>query len=408
MRPERTFDELVGMIDDPAGERALYDCVQELRSRLDPSLVTCVDAKSQEMAFGRAWLVIRVVLRRIFGVRPEAQGDPGHGRGHWERDNLHSFYLCADPTLDPKIILPSVIAGTLHDIGTVFVDRYADKNRAVRHAEIGALLVHASAIESGLLSPREADLVAWAIAAHTHYLKPSSVKCRDGATRVVEPFPEMDGEEPVMPIWLTRFADRLDCSGPCMVGRHYLTLVRDHDDFGAGDFYRVKYANHMRPANRSEEEIKAGGGTRTMLEHLRMFARSQTNASVYGRYDRGRMVPLRDRYRASLEHILDQVEHPTDIDPERMSERWLLFLNTCIEPTASGASAASKLHDEFLALERETQIAWANGFRAAMAEYLVFADRLLHFVQTSGIEDLLSFDLTMISVRPDSGWCLPR
>lgn len=78
------------------------------------------------------------ILPEILKYAGGRKGDPGQGLGYWTRDYAHAIFLAHDPELDPRFILSCVFGGTLHDIGTMFVDRYAGKERAVCHAKSAA------------------------------------------------------------------------------------------------------------------------------------------------------------------------------------------------------------------------------------------------------------------------------
>lgn len=379
---EISLTELIDMVNNPQKEGLLYEHMEELRERSAKLLGKNISGRKlireNEISLGAT--VVAGVLKRVLERKNPTDGDPGHGPGHWCRDYLHTLYLSRNCE-DEAAIVPAIVAGSLHDIGTLFVDRYADRNRAVRHAEIGALIVDKAFEDLDVgITQEEMDVCAYAIAAHTHYLKPQEVECRDGVKRMVKPFTDMVDDKPVMGVWLPRWADRLDISGPCMVGRHYLTLNRDHFDYSKDGFYKVEFGEHMRPVLRSDDEIKAGGGRRTMVEHFKMFASSQTNASVYGRHDRGAMLTLRDRYRTMMENIIDAVVNPTEVDVERVLKAWNLFLVSNIEPDSrTSAEAVNQLNKGFRKLDDESRQAWACGFRQTMVEYLVWSDMMLEF-----------------------------
>lgn len=259
------------------------------------------------------------------------------------------------------------------------------------------------------MTDAEADAVAYGIAAHTHYLQEQKVRCKDGVERMVKPFPDTVEGKPVPEVWFPRWADRLDCNGPCFVGRHYLTVHRDHHDFGKEGFYAVSFADHLQLRNRTPEEIKAAQGKppRSMLEHCKMFGDSQTNASPYGVHDHGLMRALRDEYRASLDHILQRVVHPTDVRLDRVFEAWTIFLGTNIEPSTLGRVAAVELSLGFARLEPAVQRAWACGFRATMTEYLAWSDRMLAFLNGLPASHLslpgLFPDIRQV-IAPDPAW----
>lgn len=401
-----------------AGEGDLYQQLSELRQRVEPFIAS--DEPLPEMERGaaieRALSAVGAVMELV-GARVDLmKGDAGHGPGHWTRDYMHALRLAYDPQMPSSVILPGVIAGTLHDLGTVLLDRYADKSRAVRHAEAGALLVRAAILEAKVLTPFEADLAAYAIAGHTHYTGESKIVCADGVERTVRPFKDMRGDKPFMPMWYTRWADRLDCNGPCFIGRHYLTLHRDHYDYGKssdeahGNFYKITYAEHMRPILRSNEEIKAAGGQRTFPEHLMMFANSQSATSLYGKHDFGDMVTLRDDYRLRLEGIVDTIlTRPDEVDCDAIVWCWGEFLATNIEPGPRGYEATKELHLAFSRLPIEYQRAWAGGFRAALESYLSWSRDRLEFLDKQPKHHLcLPGIVSDIRewVRPNRSWTL--
>lgn len=378
-----SLEVLAQLVTDPKEEGRLYDEMLAVRERYFRIGVPFRFDTSQE-AIAWSHRALEVILPAVLRHRDAAAGDPGHGSGHWCRDYIHSLRLAHDPQLEPRYIPACILGGTLHDIGTLFLDRYADKNRAFRHAEAGALIVRAAALESGAMNPDQADLIAYVIAAHTHYLRPSEVTCADGVTRTVKPYYDEDFELVPNParleVWLPRWADRLDCSGPCMVGRHYLTLAKDHEDFNGDGFYKVSFAEAMRPLLRTPEEIKAAGGKLTMLEHMRMFANSQTNESPYGRFDRGVMVKIRDRYRLMLECIIEKVVRPVERNEGEVLGAWTSFLGTRIEPSQAGWQAALTLRRNFDTLDADTRRAWTSGFWWTMQLYAAWYESTSWFL----------------------------
>lgn len=375
------FQRLIDEVDRPESEGRLFDEIKSLRSsiRLVSHANRNINTESRGEAIERAIGVVSVILPLILKNRDPKKGEAGHGPGHWCRDFIHALYLAHDPEIPVSDVLPGIIGGMLHDIGTLFVDRYADRPRALRHAEVGALLVRSAALQTKALNEEEADLVAYSIAAHTHVQRATEVVCRDGVMRIVSPYGDMYDNHPLLPIWLTRWADRLDCSGPLFPARHYLTLHRDHEDWGKDGFYRITFAEHLRTALRTPKEIEEGS-PQTMLEHLIMFANSQHDSSVYGRHDRGLMKLKRDEYRLSLEYIIKRIRQPKAIDVDRIVSAWTLFLQTNVEPTELGALSARELEAAFTKLEPDLKCAWANGFRSIMAEYHSWSDRLLCFL----------------------------
>lgn len=378
-----TVAGLIDALKDPKQEGMMYDQIQGIRNRMYKSQET--EQESREQLILCSVRALGKILPYILKHTDGASGSPGHGAGHLCRDYLHSLRLAYDESLPVECVIPGILGGTLHDIGTLFVDRYAENKCVVRHAEVGALIVRAAAIETGTIHPTEADSIAYAIAAHTHYDKTTRITCADGMTRSVAPYRDMwDETTPMLEAWLPRWADRLDCSGPCFVGRCYLASYRDREDYSPDNgFFPVTFEEYMRPLLRTPGEIAEAGGKRTLAEFLQMFASSQTNDSPYGKHDRGEMVTLRNTYRAMLERILEEVARPTlNVDVKVLSLAWQLFLGMNIEPTPKGQEAAWRLAERFETLDANVQRAWANGFAETMREYTYWSADMMEFIGT--------------------------
>ncbi len=410
MEPQSlTLPYLVECLARPdGGDAALLPYAQEVRARFSSELLLHTPTLDRRVAIRRAVEALHVIVPRLFADRGLVEAEADHGPGHWCRDYVNALRLGHDVGLSPRLVVPCILGGTLHDVGTLFVDRYADRHRLVRHAEVGALAFKAAAHGSGLTT-EEIDLVAYAIAAHTHYLKPTEVTLGDGTVHTVTPYADMDGDRPLLEVWLARWVDRLDCSGATFVGRHALVSVRDFHDFSSHHgFYPVRFADHMRPLLRTREQVAASDDkAQTMLEHLMMFANSQTNASPYGRHDLGAMVQLRDAQRAALERICHRVLQPLKVDEGRVPEAWVRFLATNIEPSPAGREAAARLKADFVALAPETRRAWTSGFYATMGEYRHWAASALAFIEALPASERslvgLPFDLPTL-IRPDPSW----
>ncbi|HAB51450.1 MAG TPA: hypothetical protein DCE80_04615 [Ignavibacteriales bacterium] len=365
------FREFVNNNEGEAWERS-----QELRQRFETSyenLFANLRIETIGQARAMALRVVRKTLGVLDGVVDMSRVDLGHGIGHVARDYLHAQVLSQKLVIDPKQAYIGIIAGCLHDIlGCTLVERYSESKRVVRHAEASGLLFHKISKKIDL-DPNEALLVYYAIAAHTHYLKPSEIVCSDGVMRVVVPYQDTDKEsKPIMAVFLTRWIDRLDINGPCFIGRHFLTTVDDHEDFAAGNFYNVNFQGCMRPLLRIEEEIKKDPSGRTTREHLATLARSQNNDSPYGRFDYGGMVVIRDAYKAKLFRIIEAFVSPivlTDLDERILLSQWANWLFLKIEPSESARIGSVKLQEKFQALPVETKQAWFGAMKTTFREF---------------------------------------
>ncbi len=405
-------EEIADKLGKPEHEAELFERVKALRAEVTPELHARVESRDRLKAITDGLHVMRAVKRRLMAVRSIEDGDAGHGPGHWCLDQVHATWLAQDPSIDERDVLAGVVGGALHDISTIFVERYAERDRVVRHAEAGGLLVLAALEELNIVPAAEAKIIAYAIAAHTHYLAPMEVSCTDGVKRGFVPYTDLFGDKPFMPVWLTRWADRLDCSGPRFIGRHWLTLLRDKTDYTQAEgFVTTTFSGSMEPLLRTPEERKrlAGEGSKaaspTMLEHIDMFATSQSNTSPYGKHDRGNMLTLRDPYRESVKKVVAAVQAPRDLDVERVLRAWTLFCGRNVEPSPHGQEAAGALQERFRTLSRTAQLAWANGFLTTMREYFAQAEVLVPFVerQPSAVfaEDR---EAILRCLRPDPEW----
>lgn len=350
------------------------------------------------------------VLNR-WGFKTDSM-DAGHGMGHIVRDYTMALILAPSMDCTNATRFAAVLAGTFHDIGCALQGRYEDSDRAVRHAEAGAYLMQFVFAEARI-DPLVAELATLGIAAHTHYLRPMTLVCKDGVKRVVKPFVDIheDGS-PAMSIWGARWVDRCDVSGPTFVGRHLLTLTNVKKDYATDGFYEVDPAEHFNPILRSAQEIAAAGGKRTMLEHFEMFRGSQSNTSPYGKFDSPFMQEIRDERASCLGHIVDAVltgDAPQDIEDTLV--RFENFLAENIEPDPQlGRPAAKKVMSAFRELPKHTKERWAAGFAATMAEYHVYHEQVMellagnHIMQGPG-EELRILGYNVLSViMPHRSW----
>lgn len=408
-----SLEKIVKVADIPSLETEMIEEIEKLREWIVPRFASfshhgenvCKDRREAMMlGVGAVNAILPIILK--YGDVDRAES--AHGPGHWLRDLANTLQIANDEIVPVGHVVSVVVAGTLHDIGTMFVDRFSEKERVVRHAEVGALAVYAAAVESKTSRGENAHLASYIIAAHTNYMRPMVVMCKDGHRRTTEPYPDMTDNKPFLPVWAVRWADRLDLVGPCMVGRQLFTLWRDHDDFSPEDGYFAKsFVPFMRPFIRSDGEIKEASGERTLLEFLDMLARSQTSDSPYGKHDAGVMVALRDANKESLEHVIWSVLHPQGVDVERILKAWTLFLGTNVGPTRAGRMAAHDLGFRFRNLDPDVRRAWACGFRTTMCEYLLWADRTLAFLNRMPAECLQLCGLfpdIRDAIRPNRAW----
>lgn len=342
-----------------------------LRSCNVPELLESAEKFTQEEEIKRAIRVLSETFQALdkAGVHLKLM-EPGHGPGHIARDHMNALSLFSQFEGNSKELFVGIVAGTLHDIGCALVDRYSEKHRAIRHAEVGALLLQE--IFEKAICYEEGQLICYAVAAHTHYLKPVQIaSCQEGTVRTLEPYCDMtDDGKPIFAVWYPRWVDRLDCVGPGFIARHYLTLVKPHQDFTSKGFADVEFGKHMQPVF-----DEYAGGVHTMLGHLRMFAQSQVNTSPYGKHDYGRMIELRDRAKQWTDKVYIAVDKYRQVDGSSAREidlMWHEFLAEKIEPTGKGAAAADQLQIMFDQLPIEIKSAWRIGFILTMEHYFAW------------------------------------
>jgi len=365
-------------------ESRAWESVQQLRRDFSPKIFDNVKSMQKEEAVERAIEVFQNTMSVAHerGFTFDNVG-PGHGLGHLIRDYANALTMLPEQEADPKHTFIGFLGGTLHDLGCALMPRYEESKRAVRHAEGGALFLldlFNNNLKLGTLNDEEKIAVAYSVAAHTHYLKPSEVECQDGETRTILPYTDtFEDGSPIQAIWFTRWVDRLDCNGPSFLARHYLTLHEDHEEREGESHSIAGFGERMRPLFRTKEE--RDGDPLTSSELMKMFADSQTNDSPYGKHDSGKMVELRDKHRELFYNIIGAIKNPNSSDhqgrvlsfSDDLRKSWYSFLTENIEPSRIALEAASKLGDMFAELPSKTRIAWESGFQSTMENYAAWS-----------------------------------
>ena len=372
---QEKFQEFKEFVNNNEGEA--WEKAEANREKFESSyeeLFANLEIESTEEAREKAFAVIEKTLNHLENVLDLENIEPGHGIGHLSRDYIYATILSNDKNIDPKQAYIGTIAGVLHDIlGCNVVNRYDEGKRVVRHGEAGGLLFQE--ISKNIdVSEDEALLVYYAIAGHPHYLKTSTVKCADGKERETKPYMDIDeAGNPIMAMWLTRWSDRLDVNGPNFVGRHFLTLFEEHEDYGDKEgFYSIKFSDQVRPLLRNNDDIKADPHGKTMREHFNMFATSQNNNSEFGKFDDEAMIELRDFNKESLFKIIDAFELKNDfskLEGGELLKQWTNWMINNVEPTLSGKNAIEKIMKDFAKLPEETKQIWYNVIKITLAEY---------------------------------------
>jgi hypothetical protein len=363
------------MLGDFSNRRSARTMMQTLRELDFQGLISSLGISSITEAVTRATEVSHRMLNhyRTMGVSFE-NFEPAHGRGHLVRDyvNLERVLRNAKAgEINPNEAYIGGIAAILHDTGNAIFDRYLDENKSdLRHAEIGALMFLEQSQHIGF--PRDAAmLVAYAIAAHTHYLKPLVVNV-DGENIITQPYVDLypDGS-PMRFVWLPRQIDRLDLSNVTHIGRYFLTLCEMHHDYSSTGFYEVNFTKALRASLRSSEEIATASDGKTMLEHSFMLLKSQDNSSAYGKFDHGHYLTVRDQNKAlHFEAIHAGFRKVTDRDcQERILQAWEVHLGQNIDSSQKSKAIAKELCEQFRMLDSDTQARMSSVFLSAMLGY---------------------------------------
>lgn len=381
--------DLLQLISDDA---RTYDAILGLRGAFSTSRFDDVRAPTREAAIRRGIEVIHAALAAYggLGIKVETM-DPGHGVGHLARDYVNGLLLAQNVNASPQHLFVGLIGGVLHDFGNAVVFRYEEGKRVARHAEAGAVLFNE--MTKGLdINEAERTLIAHSIAGHTHYLAPLTVNSADGIERTLQPYQDKDSQgQPLMGMWLPRWIDRLDCNGPTFPGRHYLTLTSPRPEFDGEKFYQSSLVSALSPSLRGLAEIKTPGApVRSMREHLRMFARSQSNNSAYGQYDDEAMREMRDAHTTIINAIVGAVDSDaslTSADITSSMNRWTTFMHRNVEPSVLGRNAAHRLREMVDTLDDTSRKAWASGFDQAMHSYVPWAREKLARIEELSLPD---------------------
>jgi hypothetical protein len=297
-------------------------------------------------------------------------GKPGHDLGHLYRDMLSGAAISGiDPYAAkayPNDQTASFFGAAYHDIGNGIWPRYQDYFWECGHAEIGAWLFYH-------LTPKFVPenirlLTAYAIAAHTHQLKP--VETKVGFTRQpwVDHLFENDGHPVGISIWITRFSDRLDTNGITLFCRHIIANVegsrQEGRDFSGSNWYEINKKSLgllMKPDTIVDDNMPS------TLKHMENFANSAKNPTPYSQHDD--KFPIMKQFIGykvkQTETLIDIVKNQTGKPDFPKFRRFItrMSLSPIIKSTLNDVE---KLWDE---LTPEEQSHWAKGFIYAEEGY---------------------------------------
>lgn len=397
--PEQGFEAITTL-------RAAVEQVVEVdgksERRFNTALFNEVQVETKKQAIERAFQVCAdtfKIMHEKFNVRFDMI-EPGHGLGHLVRDYLNALRLAdgfAEDEIDPKQLFIGLVGGMMHDIGVATVPRFREEQTPVGHAEAGALLL-GQTLQG--VSDTEKKLIQYAVSASTHYLRDKTYGDMKKQTYLDTYNDETGAEQPIHAVWISRWIDRLDCSGPAWgIGRHPLTTLEPHKDYGGNEdgHFTVDFEEHFKPLFRSAGDRK--NPPQTMLEHLELFRSSQVAdnpPSPYNRFDSPSMVALRNPQAERLGKIIADVRQPKEFTPQQgevILQAWKVWLGRCAEPGQAGQQRAQQLIDRFRTLEPASQTAWLTGIEEGLKQYEDWSTDMQSFLAQQPPEKLKFFGL---------------
>ncbi|HOX96598.1 MAG TPA: hypothetical protein PLI45_04435 [Candidatus Woesebacteria bacterium] len=312
-------------------------------------------------------------------------GKPGHDLGHLYRDLLSGAAMAGtDPYAAkayPCDLTAAFFSAAYHDIGTGIWPRYQDYFWECGHAEIGAWLFYNLSVS--YLPEHIRRLAAYAIAAHTHQLKP--VETKNGYTRQpwVDHLFEDDGHPVGVSIWITRFSDRLDTNGVTLFCRHIIANVegsrQEGRDFTGDSWYELNKESLsflFKP-----DTIISENNMPSTLKHMENFALSAKRLTPYSQHDdRFPVMKKLITYKINqTETMIDIVRHQTGKPDFPRFRRFVtrMSLSPVIKSTLNDVE---KLWD---VLTPEEQSHWAKGFTYAEENYPEWLDMLHQKIRQS-------------------------
>lgn len=297
-------------------------------------------------------------------------GKPGHDLGHLYRDMLSGSAISGtDPYATkayPNDQTAAFFGAAYHDIGNGIWPRYQDYFWECGHAEIGAWLFYH--LTKKYIPENIRLLTAYAIAAHTHQLKP--VETKTGFTRQpwVDHLFENDGHPVGISIWITRFSDRLDTNGITLFCRHIIANVegshQEGRDFSGSSWYEINKKSLsllMKPDTVIEDNMPS------TLKHMENFANSAKNQTPYSQHDD--KFPIMKQFInykiKQSDTLIDIVKTQTGKPDFPKFRRFVtkMSLSPIIKSTLNDVE---KLWSE---LTEEEQSHWAKGFIYAEESY---------------------------------------
>lgn len=304
---------------------------------------------------------------------------PGHGIGHIARDYVHAVALLGHmlPASGSRDISASLgfVSGVFHDIATIFRDRFEDHQNLLRHGEIGAYLIYQLLEDAPHVNDAARKIIAYSIAAHTHHLRPHRYAVGNDVY-IIDPYQDVFDGKPFLPLWYTRWIDRLDANGVMLPARLFLTLAETRTEDNGITFAHDKLDESMRLLLRGKALQKCSNGNpnQTFLEYLYMYVTTQMHPSVYNVHDSEEMKIVAQKYGTMLYELISLVMQHTDSislnQQYRIFKQWSHFLVQTVEPARNTIHVVSILEECFFSIENsQLRSAWCAFFRRAIDLY---------------------------------------
>jgi hypothetical protein len=355
----------------------------EIASWIEKTLRPLSDQKryqelcQQEPYFTASTKTIRNIFRHLHPYT--TLGKPGHDTGHLLRDFLSGSAISGtDPYAAkayPNDSTAAFFGAAYHDIGNSISFRFQDYFWECGHAEIGAWLFYH--LTEKFLPENIRRLTAYAIASHTHLLKP--VETKVGYTRPVwvdHLFETPDGHPVGISIWITRFADRLDTNGITLLCRHIIATIegsrQEGRNFSGQDWYEIN-KNALDILLKPDTVIE--GTTPSALKHLENFANSAKFVTPYSIHDK--QFPIMNEFMTYKVHqsesLIKIVKTKTSQANFQKFRRFVakMSLSPIITSTLNDVE---KLWDD---LSKEEQSHWGPAFEYIEKSYIEWLE-ILH------------------------------
>jgi hypothetical protein len=322
----------------------------------------------------------------------------GHGPEHFlsEMRDIHRF-VCATELdfIDDLERTIALCAGLLHDIGNAVVDRYAEQTNFTSHAEAGAWVLERVTTHIFALSPDMTQLIQYAMAAHTHYLK-SITKTRNGNTFVQAPYPRLLLSHTAGDLWaikLVRMADREQLKGLTVILRnitiHTKSIVNMSDDTfeAVSESEKSDFLWRFAVPGSDQSYLEKYPAVTSIFESALRFADKFDESNAYTEYDTAAFYQSNNTQKADIQAALALMQHTATTTKIKESflvrktlilSHFLAFLRH-IDPAADIETVRHDFALKFEWLPPHIQAAWLS----LMEQYTLPDGMYAQFLQHS-------------------------